>query len=1401
MRFSLNWRFLIVVAVLIGGGLAALHFVHRAQLKNLPAAYLRQADAARDAQQADKELAFLQRYLLSRPDDLDAKERQVRLVAKAARGKQMQNAYLAIDDLLTRDPNRDDLRRFAIEYAIRMRALKEADGHIQFLLDKGKNSDAEALLNRGVIRELERKWEAADWYQEAYKAKPDLLAAYPRRAFVLRERLSKPDEADKTIGEMTEKNATNPTAHLLAAEYWRQGRNPDKARAAVAEARKLAPDDLNVMLSTAQEQRQAAAAARNEGKTADAEARFAEARAELDRAAKLHPKAVEVHLARAQVEAAARGPAEAVKALAAGLESLPNDPVLLAESAEYQIAAGDAKAATATLDRLEKLKVPAKRLALHRARVKMLKEDWTGAADDFLKVRTEAAADPAISRAASLFLGRCLAAADQPDRALDAFTRAVPDDITDPLWADAVIGQAEVYLSLGRTDDALRAFRKLAADRPGVWLLIARLEVEKAIQAKAAGTADWTAAKQAFRMAENAYKEKDNVELKLLDAQLRAADGKPAEARKIIDDLFATRPKEPAVWQAKAAAQLSTQGEGLTAALATLEKGRAELGDPVELRLVQVMLSANPNDPQAAAKLTALADGLDKYPPAGRLRLTRRLAEAAAAVNARDLAGKLWAQVLAAKPKDVTALQQRFDLARQANDETGMKQAVDAISKAVGDAGVATHATTASYLLWRAEQKKELTGLEVALVHLDALEKERPDWSYVPLTKAVVYDLMDRSDDALKQYERAKALGETQPAVLRRMIGLLARKGRFAEANALFEKLPPDVKTGPDMRRLPAELALGAGDSKKAVELATQAVPADAKDPADLLWLGRLLLNAGQPAAAEKPFRTLVGLKPESPDEWLLLVESLARSGRKADAEAALAEAKGKVKKDAAALVDALGNGVLGKADEAKAAFARARTEQPASAAVLAAEANYLTDTQQWATAREAWERVMNRPGATADEKQSANQMLAVCLAGDPDFATAQKAIGLLKNSPDDRRARITVLSIQRDRASKLEAIKLLEADRDRLAPAERFQLALLYNQVGDRGGVRQIMTELLRANTESRLYLAFYATWLIEQKEFREAEPRVTKLAELEPDAVPTAELRVRVLAGLNNKAGARAELAKLAGRPNPPLGTLAALAEEVGLIPEAEGYFKKLVEANREKSPEVVVLMAGFLARQNRPAEALAVCEAALKTARKVVVCQAAVEVLITVAEPSAEQLAKVGGWVEEARRAATAANEQAEFARQLAYVRNLQGKFDDAIDLYRGLAAGDRPDPSVLNNLAYLISAHRQRHDEALALLAQAKRTAGPLPDLLDTEATVLTARGTKDDLKAARNLLKQALDGNPNAVAQFHLAQLEEKIGDKLAASAAWREAVRLKLKRTDLHPLEWPAFRAMEAANR
>jgi hypothetical protein len=57
---------------------------------------------------------------------------------------------------------------------------------------------------------------------------------------------------------------------------------------------------------------------------------------------------------------------------------------------------------------------------------------------------------------------------------------------------------------------------------------------------------------------------------------------------------------------------------------------------------------------------------------------------------------------------------------------------------------------------------------------------------------------------------------------------------------------------------------------------------------------------------------------------------------------------------------------------------------------------------------------------------------------------------------------------------------------------------------------------------------------------------------------------------------------------------------------------------------------------------------------------------------------------------------------------------------------LAANSR-DVVAMNNLAYLLSTQEKKHTEALVLIEQAKKTAGPLPDLLDTEALVMLGRG--------------------------------------------------------------------------
>jgi hypothetical protein len=93
-------------------------------------------------------------------------------------------------------------------------------------------------------------------------------------------------------------------------------------------------------------------------------------------------------------------------------------------------------------------------------------------------------------------------------------------------------------------------------------------------------------------------------------------------------------------------------------------------------------------------------------------------------------------------------------------------------------------------------------------------------------------------------------------------------------------------------------------------------------------------------------------------------------------------------------------------------------------------------------------------------------------------------------------------------------------------------------------------------------------------------------------------------------------------------------------------------------------------------------------------------------------------------------------------------------------------------------------------ALALVNPSIDLVGLNPELLDTRAVVLTARG---DTKAAIRDLDEALAAGPSATRYFHLAQARWKVHDRRAAADAFRRATSLGLNAESLHFLERPAY--------
>jgi tetratricopeptide (TPR) repeat protein len=144
-------------------------------------------------------------------------------------------------------------------------------------------------------------------------------------------------------------------------------------------------------------------------------------------------------------------------------------------------------------------------------------------------------------------------------------------------------------------------------------------------------------------------------------------------------------------------------------------------------------------------------------------------------------------------------------------------------------------------------------------------------------------------------------------------------------------------------------------------------------------------------------------------------------------------------------------------------------------------------------------------------------------------------------------------------------------------------------------------------------------------------------------------------------------------------------------------------------------------------------------------------------------------------------------------IAALRNLEGRYGECVNLYRAMLAKNPDNPLALNNLAFLMAMHEGKTQEALVLLEQAQERNGPSATLSDTRAVIYLKRGEADK---ALEELKELIANASRPEAYFHRAQAHLAKGDRSAARMDFRKARELKLKATDLHPLEQPAYQAM-----
>lgn len=1394
----------VAVVVVLGGG---VHFLHGFQVRRNAGEVLEQGLAAikaGDQAQATKLLNF---YLAYRPQDTSARAELALMADRKARTpRERFQALTGIERVLLADPGRKDLRRRAVELAMdpSIQRFGDAQQHLKLLLNDAPD-DGKLQFLLGKCYEATEKYSgsesegsAENSYEKSIKLSPSEVEAYVRLANVRRRHLRKAAQADAVMDQLVKDVPTAP-AHL-ARYYYLKEFKPAVAGKDLAQALKLAPEDADVLLALAEAGRD--------------KKDYAAARKHLEAGVVKYPKDGRFYQALADIEIHEKRKKEAVDALRNGLKVIPDDRDLNWKLANLLL--DDHANADDVIATMQRLGFHPAQLDYLQARKLVNQKDWANAVKQLEKARPDLSLSPTLAMQADYLIGQCYAELGDLEKQYQAYRRAVASKHD---WVAASAALAATQAAMGKVDDALETYRRVAKDVPEAKVVVARLLLQKTMAAPDADRS-WQPVEEALGEADRAAPNSPDVVV--LRTQMAEAKGDSKRADELLKAARAKDPKRLEYWIASA--NLAEGRGDAKQALAVLREAEQQLGDRVELRVAAVVHWSRQGAAEARPALEQLEKQADGLAAAERARVWRALVAAYARVDDPKAAARVGERLAAFKPSDVEVRLALFDLALRTGDDAAMTRLVNEIRDlenpltlgGTGTDGAQWRFARARQLLWQA-QHGILKELSEARVLVAEVRGRHPNWARAVVCEGEIDEFENEPNAAFKNYQRAIDMGERNPELIRRVVQFLYDRRRFADAEQVIRKLPDRAALAPGLQRLAAQVSVSVNDFDRALRLAGQSVPADSKDYRDHLWLAQVRWAAGRQKEAEAGFRRAVAVTEKTPDAWVALVGFLARTDQKAKAEEAVREAAKKLPKEKAPLALGQCYELLGQPEQAKAQYEAALKANRDDVAALRSLAAL---SLRGGAAKEMDDYLVriialrNKEDKKYDEDAAwATRMLAIAKAARRTYMENQQALQLLNlggakkpegaqpESIADRRVKAIVLAGQPDQASRRQAIDILTGiDPLDLTPDDQFVLARLYDSVGEAVKANQQMTRLLAKHADRAPFVVYHTQNLVRQKQLTEAELWLGKLEHMPESkgSAAVAEVKARLLAARGEADGAVAALQAFVDNPAAKPGDrterlllAAAVSESMSLRSPSVSAFKAAAEKwYREvavQKPEQGLALASFLGRQKRTAEALDQCDRAWQVCKAEAVAMACADVLRQ-APAGAEHFARVERRYREAMLKHPDA--KASLMICLADLYDRQGQFRDSADVLRKLLKEFPKDATAMNNLAWLLAVHEEKYDEALGLIQQASERVGPVPALRDTRAVVLMLKGQAGQ---AVQELREVVEAQPEPSHFFHLARAYQSANDATAAKEALAKAVALGLEPNQLHILERGAY--------
>ena len=174
---------LLLALILFSGSLVGAHTL---QYKRIPEGLKRQADRAAESRKTDTAIRYLRQYLEFQPDDIDALVELAELQKMRNPSQRGRSELLFLyDKILRLDPDRESIRREALEQAIDLGRNPDAITHAEILL-KDHGNEAELWRHLGLRHtRMNKLADARRAYETSIARAPEEMIGYPALAEVL----------------------------------------------------------------------------------------------------------------------------------------------------------------------------------------------------------------------------------------------------------------------------------------------------------------------------------------------------------------------------------------------------------------------------------------------------------------------------------------------------------------------------------------------------------------------------------------------------------------------------------------------------------------------------------------------------------------------------------------------------------------------------------------------------------------------------------------------------------------------------------------------------------------------------------------------------------------------------------------------------------------------------------------------------------------------------------------------------------------------------------------------------------------------------------------------------------------------------------------------------------------